>query len=68
MRYVIDRIEGDIAVCEAEDKTMHNIPLASLPVGVKEGDKVEDTVTGFILVDNSADSERIKEKMQKLFR
>lgn len=37
-RYIIDRIEGSLAVCEAEDKTMRNVPLADLPEGASEGD------------------------------
>ena len=34
----IDRLEGDIAVCEQADRTMVNIPLSQLPEGVGEGD------------------------------
>jgi len=68
MKYVIDRIEGVVAVCEAEDRTMHNIPLPKLPMGVKEGDKISETGKGFVLVDNSADRERIKSKMNGLFK
>ena len=37
-RYIIDRIEGSFAVCEAENKTMRNVPLADLPEGAVEGD------------------------------
>lgn len=37
-RYIVDRIEGSFAVCEAEDKTMLNVPLADLPEGAAEGD------------------------------
>lgn len=37
-RYIVDRIEGDLAVCEVEDKTMRNIPVADLPDGATEGD------------------------------
>lgn len=35
---IVDRIEGAFAVCEMDDKSMQNIALSELPVGVKEGD------------------------------
>lgn len=68
MRYTVDRIEGNYAVCESDDRTMRNIPLDDLPAGVKDGDIVEDTGTGFVLVDSSADRENVKEKMDSLFK
>lgn len=37
-RCIIDRLEGDIAVCELEDGSMVDTPLSSLPEGVREGD------------------------------
>lgn len=39
---VVDRIEGDYAVIEAGDETVA-FPLAALPPGVKEGDKLTIT-------------------------
>ena len=38
MKVIIDRFEGDFAVCEKEDKTMVNIDMRILPEKVKEGD------------------------------
>ncbi|WP_455662206.1 DUF3006 domain-containing protein [Pradoshia sp.] len=38
MRLIVDRIEGDLAVCEKSDKTMVDIELTQLPDDVKEGD------------------------------
>lgn len=35
---VIDRFEGDFAVCECEDKTILNINVNKLPENVCEGD------------------------------
>lgn len=35
---VIDRFEGDFAVCECEDKTILNINVNKLPKNVCEGD------------------------------
>lgn len=37
MRVIIDRFEGDVAVCEKPDRTMMNIPRARLPCGAREG-------------------------------
>ena len=37
MRYIIDRIEGGIAVCEKEDGSLEDIPLQTLPRGAREG-------------------------------
>ena len=34
---IVDRIEGEYAVCETEDKKMIDLPLSLLPEGVKEG-------------------------------
>lgn len=39
-RYVIDRIEGNMAVCEAENRNMTVIPLSSLYQGAREGDHI----------------------------
>lgn len=36
--YAVDRIEGSIAVLEADDRTSKEVDLAQLPVGIKEGD------------------------------
>ncbi len=40
IKYVIDRIEGDIAVCEREDRVFVDIPLSELDDNVKEGDYI----------------------------
>ncbi len=37
-KLIIDRFEGDFAVCEQEDKIFINISKNSLPPDVKEGD------------------------------
>lgn len=38
MRAVIDRFEGDFAICEKEDRSMLNVKRSKLPVNIKEGD------------------------------
>lgn len=37
-RYVVDRFEGGLAVCENEEGSQREIPLVLLPEDVKEGD------------------------------
>ncbi|WP_097027685.1 DUF3006 domain-containing protein [Clostridium peptidivorans] len=37
MKVIIDRFEGNFAVCETEDKTMVDIPRGILPEEAKEG-------------------------------
>ncbi|MDR2686747.1 MAG: DUF3006 domain-containing protein [Oscillospiraceae bacterium] len=37
MRYIVDRIEGGLAVCEREDGGLEEFPLRELPQGVREG-------------------------------
>jgi hypothetical protein len=38
MKVIIDRFEGNLAICEKPDRSMIEIPRKRLPVGVKEGD------------------------------
>lgn len=64
MRLIVDRFEGNFAVCEKEDGTMIDIKRDTLPEGVKEGDILiveGDTIT----VDEEATLER-KERIEKL--
>lgn len=35
---IVDRIEGDIAVCESENDEFLHIPLAQIESGLQEGD------------------------------
>ena len=37
MRYIVDRFEDGLAVCEQEDGALENIPLEELPEGTREG-------------------------------
>jgi hypothetical protein len=38
MRVIIDRFEGDFAVCEKADRSMMNIRRDQLPASAREGD------------------------------
>lgn len=40
MKWIIDRIEGNFAVCELPNCDTINISISALPNGVKEGDVI----------------------------
>jgi len=64
MKVIVDRFEGEYAVCEKEDKTMMDIPVKNLPVGAKEGD-VLIVSDNSIVIDNAETAKR-KENINKL--
>ena len=67
---IVDRIEGAFAVCEMDDKSMQNIALSELPVGVKEGDVIA-VENGAYVIDSKQTKERselIAQKMNRLFK
>ena len=64
MRVILDRFEGDCAVCEKGDRTMINIDRKKLPKGVKEGDVL--VVDGEIVRGDRGDTTRRKEDVRKL--
>lgn len=37
---VVDRVEGDVAVVEAADGALFDWPVAALPPGAREGDRL----------------------------
>lgn len=51
-KYIIDRIENNIAVCESENKIMVNIKVEDLPKECKEGDCIIKGDDGVIYIDN----------------
>lgn len=55
---VIDRIEGDTAVCETPDRNRRHIPLSLLPPGVREGDCLRTQPDGTLVVDEDETSRR----------
>lgn len=68
--YTIDRFENDIAICEDRDtKEMINIQKKDLPEGIKEGSilKYRDGKYSINIEKEKEVSERIKEKMDKLW-
>lgn len=61
MNWIIDRIEGDIAVIETSNG-MINIPTVHLPEGTKEG-----SIINLVIGEDEEKTKRIKEKMDRLF-
>jgi hypothetical protein len=64
MRVIIDRFEGDYAVCEREDRKMINIEKRRLPEGVKEGDAL--IVNGDVIKIERQETNQKKEEIKKL--
>lgn len=60
MKAVIDRFEGEFAVCETEDGKMVNVGKARLPLNVQEG-VVLDITDSAISVDKEATEKRKKD-------
>ena len=70
MQYIVDRIEGNLAVCEREDGGFEDIPLDQLPKGIREGN-VLNCENGAWVLDLKAEKERRKrlfEKQESLFQ
>ncbi len=59
MKWIIDRIENDIAVCELENGELLDVKISALPKGIKEGDVIK------LSVDETEANER-KERIDKL--
>lgn len=59
MKWIIDRIENNIAVCELENGEMLDVKISALPKGIKEGDVIN------LFVDETETNER-KERIDKL--
>lgn len=60
MKVIVDRFEGDFAVCEKEDRAMMEIPKVATPEDAKEGD-VLIIENGDIIIDHEATEKRRKE-------
>lgn len=60
MKVIIDRFEGNFAVCEKEDRTMIDIEKSMIPLESKEGD-VLDISDNEIIIDKVATEKRKKE-------
>lgn len=65
-RITIDRFEGNLAICETEDKLMLDIPVSILPNGAHEGSIYE---VGFTQLKPEEEErhKRINEKVNRLW-
>ncbi len=70
-RFIVDRFEGNFAVCETEEKVMVNILKENLPQEVKEGSILYQNVNGLFVIDNTEthkQKELIKKKLKNLWK
>ena len=69
MKVIIDRFEGNFAVCEKENREMINIKISKLPLEAKEGDLLLVDEDKIIILDTEtkARRERIKKLMDDLW-
>ena len=69
MKYSIDRIEENIAVCEDDDGNVLKLSVDELPPEIREGDIIEKTESGFIIDADETQLRRKKmaEMQKKLF-
>lgn len=66
MKVIVDRFEGDFAVCEKEDRRMINIERAMIPSEAKEGDVL--IVDGGSITIDEAETEKRKRLIEELAR
>ena len=67
MKMVLDRFEGEYAVCEdMETRGTLTYPIESMPEGVSPGDILWNSGSGFII--NRAETEKRRKRIQKLFQ
>ena len=65
MKVIIDRFEGDYAVCEKENQEMVHIEKVRIPTGAKSGDFLTIRDDGIIALDKD-ETERRKKRIEKL--
>jgi len=61
MKIIIDRFEGNYAVCEDENRVMHNISKILIPNESREGDVLEITL-------NKEETEKRRKYIEELTR
>lgn len=69
MKIIIDRFEGNYAVCETEEKKFIDIPKSDIPEGAKEGDILTKTDNGYSIekAETETKREEVKKRMNRLF-
>jgi hypothetical protein len=64
MKYVIDRFEGEYAICENESGEMIKIEKCRLPLGIVEGDVI--IIDGYNISIDRDETEKRKVRIEKL--
>lgn len=69
MKYIIDRLEEGLAICETELRKRISIPVDHLPEGLKEGDVLKEEKGIFCLDPEETEKRRrdLKKKLMDLF-
>ena len=69
MKYIIDRLEEGLAICETELRKRISVPVSHLPKEVKEGDVMREEEGRFSLDSEETDKRRreMKKKLMDLF-
>lgn len=66
MKLIVDRLEGNLAVCETEDKKILNIPVSEFESRPADGDVIEyDNERAIVLKE---ETKRRKRAAEDLFR
>lgn len=68
MKYTLDRFEEDFAVLEAEDRTLLQVPKTDLPGNAAEGISFVLTDGRWQTAENEVNVQRIKAKMDALWK
>ncbi len=58
MKLIVDRIEGNIAVCMDENEVLFELEISALPDGVREGSVLLQLENGCFEPDLKAEEER----------
>lgn len=69
MRFIVDRIENEYAVCEDENKEIVNIPIKELPSNITEKSIIDYIDNKYIINDEEQlkREETIKQKMDSVW-
>ena len=69
MKYIIDRLEEGLAICDTELRKRISVPVSHLPKGIKEGDVLREEEGRFSLDSEETDKRRreMKKKLMDLF-
>lgn len=60
---IIDRFEGDYAVCENQNREMIDVPISKIPSNAKEGDILIDEKGSYIV--DVEKTEKLRREIEK---